>query len=353
MKMNIKILCVIGVALALVGCQSKVAFTEYAEKSAGRPAGHYSVKAEGAFAESVLAGLKAKDAKMFSAESDVIAEPITLKIGRMTTDDAGGLVALNNLMALCTLAIWPHIGKEKHDYSISVVSPYGEKKVDLTIYERRWTSLSPICLIPYPASGEWRGEDGQMFGSYESAKLVDAVMDSLASADYTRYSAEETQRRGVAKQVRDAELKRIEEVRQRIEGILAAKHWKDAITACEAELKESHEGSEGGDAKVWTDLKKKAVDAIAEETRQAEQAAKAAEEAKRRAFEAAANKEIADAIANDRKNRLQSAKAKLARTGNMKDGTEKDKLVKQLTVEIKVLEKLLTEKSPIDYGSIK
>lgn len=344
---------IVVVTVGFLGCQSKVAFTDYKGGGGVAVSGKYSVKAVGMRAELVLAGLKSSDSELFSEDSGAIAEPVTLKITCESKNDVGGLVAFNNLIALCTLTIWPYVNKDVDIYDIAIKTPYGEKTSRISISERMWTSLSPICLIPYPSSGEWRGTNGELFCDYENVKLAEAVKSILSTAEYDRYCKEETQRRIEAQRIRDTELKRIGTVKKSIEGMLASKCWKEAVAVCEAELKEKHQGAQPEDASIWTDLKKKAEAAIAEERRLAEEAAKAAEEAKRAAIEAAENQEIADAVVNDRNRRLQSAKSKLVRAENMKQGTEKDVLIKKLSVEIKVLERLLEENPLIDYGDIK
>ena len=345
---------IVGALLAAVigaGCQSKLAFTEYKGKIAGDVSGLYDVKVEGSFAEAAYAHIKAKKPELFAKSDNAVVEPITIKIASRTYNDAGGLVALNDLLGLCTLTIWPHVGKEKHDYDITIISPFGEKKDSLSISERAWTSLSPICLIPYPSSGDWRGENGQSFGDYENEKLADVVMTNLHSADYARYKKEELERRAEAKRIRDIEVARIDKAKEELKGLQSDKKWNEVITFCEAELKSLHAGAIASDRDVWNAAKSQAQSAIAEEERIAREKAEAEEAARLAAIEAAQNKEIQDAILADRKRRLLVANKNLLKAEKLIDADERDARVKRIKTEIQMLKKLIDENPPIDIES--
>ena len=84
--------------------------------------------------------------------------PITISVGRDIADANGGIAKVNNLLAFCTLTIWPWVNAEEYTYTIKAHSVVGDHEIKFKVIDRSWFGLSPFAVIPVPGWADERGD---------------------------------------------------------------------------------------------------------------------------------------------------------------------------------------------------
>lgn len=196
--MNIKQigLAVLAGGLIVAGCKSKLMSLETAapEEIKDDVSGKYllegiSVDAKTLDEHLVADAVSKVCGDVFKGASyDKSTLPVSISIKSDKMGANGGVAAINNLISLCTLTIWPGVDTQLYTYEIKIRSVVGERTSKFVILERNWFGLSPLAALPTPGWADVRGDDAEI--QQEHIGQVTTHLKaacSVLSDDYTKF----------------------------------------------------------------------------------------------------------------------------------------------------------------------
>ena len=127
--------------------------------------------------------------KMFGgAVDDKQCLPVCVSVSATKKDANGGVATVNNVLAVCTLTIWPYVSAEEYEYTVTVATVTGSHTAKLTVLNRGWVGLSPFAMIPVPGWADERGNDGEI-NAYHLSQVVVGVREACAdlTSDYQTF----------------------------------------------------------------------------------------------------------------------------------------------------------------------
>lgn len=133
--------------------------------------------------------------------------PINVTITCTTTNVNGDVASWNNLVALCTLSLWPRVESTEHEYTLTVSSVVGSRKSSFKLMNRSWSGISPVAMVPVPGWSDLRGEDAEI-KRFHVAEIVRAVQEVCAKLpdDYSAFKKDQSRYLAIISQIRQNEL---------------------------------------------------------------------------------------------------------------------------------------------------
>lgn len=132
-------------------------------------------------------------------------------------------------VALCclTLGIIPAFYDDYENYRVMVQTPIGTKLGTGSIHAKSWVGW--ICLIPYPGAADFRSNDPKLPDRVMEKQLQDQLVEQLVSQfskeEYASYVKD-------LKEKREKEARRVEQKVHKIESLLTAGKFEDALKLC-------------------------------------------------------------------------------------------------------------------------
>lgn len=203
--------------LCLCGCRSSMVVrdSDRTQMTGGAVSGQYAlekiVAGVGGIDEEAVRMALRDDATLkaiFKGKlEDKDSLPIDLTITCTTTNVNGDVASWNNLVALCTLSLWPCVESTEHEYTLTVSSVVGSHKSSFKLMNRSWFGLSPVAMIPVPGWSDLRGEDAEI-KRFHVAEIVRAVQEACAKLpdDYAAFKKDQSKYLAVISQIRQNEL---------------------------------------------------------------------------------------------------------------------------------------------------
>ena len=114
--------------------------------------------------------------------------PVYVSVSATKKDANGGIATVNNVLAFCTLTIWPYVSAEEYEYTVTVATVTGNHTTRLNILNRNWVGLSPLAMIPVPGWADERGGDNEI-NAYHLSQVVVGVREACAAlpSDYQAF----------------------------------------------------------------------------------------------------------------------------------------------------------------------
>lgn len=179
--------CAAVCALIVVGCASKMAAlnSEKTSEIGNSLGGKYYLERVNAgdvcfdssgIRKGILSDQILKKAFVGTIE-DKQCLPVSISVSATKANANGGMASVNNLLALCTLTIWPCISAEESDYTVTVETVMGRHAAEFKILNRECFGLSPFAIIPVPGWADVRGEDAKI-SAYHLSQVVAGIREA-------------------------------------------------------------------------------------------------------------------------------------------------------------------------------
>ena len=178
---------------------------------------------------------------------DKDALPVTITVERATKDVNGGVATVNNLVALCTLSLWPCVDSKELEYTLTASSIVGVRKVSFKVMNRRWFGISPVAMLPVPGIGDVRGDESAI-KQFHVAQITDAAKALCAELpkDYATFKKEQPKYLEEISQVRSeaafAAFRSAKEANAKVDALarvvnatVVAKHQDEFVAAFKTE----------------------------------------------------------------------------------------------------------------------
>ena len=188
--------------LPLCGCRASMAVrdSEMPQAAVGAVSGEYVlekfVAQDCGIGEAELRTALQKDSALQAVfkgrAEDKDALPVTITVERTTKDVNGGIATVNNLVALCTLSLWPCVDSKELEYTLTASSIVGTRNISFKVMNRSWFGLSPVAMLPVPGLGDIRGDESAIRQFYVT-QITDAAkaLCSELPKDYAAFKKEQ------------------------------------------------------------------------------------------------------------------------------------------------------------------
>ena len=188
--------------LPLCGCRASMAVrdSEMPQAAVGAVSGEYVlekfVAQDCGIGEAELRTALQKDSALQAVfkgrAEDKDALPVTITVERTTKDVNGGIATVNNLVALCTLSLWPCVDSKELEYTLTASSIVGTHTTSFKVMNRSWFGLSPVAMLPVPGFGDIRGDENAI-KQFHVAQIIDAAKALCAELpkDYAAFKKEQ------------------------------------------------------------------------------------------------------------------------------------------------------------------
>lgn len=184
----------------MFGCKSNMTALQSEMSSNVKDAlkGSYVLESVKVAAEDIDATAVSK--AVFAASKDIFrgntnnkqSLPVTISVTCSKTGANGGIATINNVLALCTLTIWPCVDADEYTYTVNARSVVGEHEVNFKVLNRSWFGLSPFAIIPVPGWADERGEESELV-KFHIAQIAAWSKEACANlpTDYQTFMKEQ------------------------------------------------------------------------------------------------------------------------------------------------------------------
>ena len=243
--------------LPLCGCRASMAVrdSEMPQAAVGAVSGEYVlekfVAQDCGIGEAELRTALQKDSALQAVfkgrAEDKDALPVTITVERTTKDVNGGIATVNNLVALCTLSLWPCVDSQELEYTLTASSIVGTRKTCFKVMNRSWFGISPVAMLPVPGIGDVRGDESAI-KQFHVAQITEAakVLCAELPKDYAAFKKEQPKYLEEISQTRSeaafAAFRAAKEANAKVDALakvvnatVVAKHQDEFVAAFKAE----------------------------------------------------------------------------------------------------------------------